>query len=100
MFADAAECALPGQPGGANRDGGRHEEAKLKEDEKSVPDPAQKHATFLRAVLSLDSSDPNLPRFVPPPPADPAAPETPEPTDQATKARPLFPRVPPSRRSR
>ena len=75
-------------------------EAKLKEDEKSVPDPAQKHATFLRAVLSLDSSDPNLPRFVPPPSADPAAPETPEATDQATKARRLFPRVPPSRRSR
>lgn len=75
----------------------------MKKDEKSVPDPAQVHATFLRAVLALDSSDPNLPRFVPPPSADPdgAAPETPPAaTDQATEARRLFPRVPPPRRSR
>lgn len=70
----------------------------MKGNDESVPDPAQAHATFLRAVLALDSSDPHLPRFVPPPSADsqdaPAAPDT---TEQATRTRRLFPRVPPRR---
>jgi len=57
---------------------------------------AQKHATFLRSVLALDNSDPNLPRFVPPPDAEPAADEPPEvPTDVTTRTRRLMSRLHP-----
>ena len=74
----------------------------MTKNEKKVPDPAQAHATFLRAVLALDSSDPNLPRFVPPRSEDPdaTAKQAPGSTDQATESRRRFPRVPPPRRSR
>ena len=74
----------------------------MEKNDKKVPDPAQAHATFLRAVLALDSSDPNLPRFVPPRSDDPDTEATPAPgsTDQATETRRRFPRVPPPRRSR
>jgi len=61
---------------------------------------AQKHATFLRAVLALDSSDPNLPRFVPPPDAeptpDPGAAEAP--ADVTTRTQRLMSRLRPDRR--
>lgn len=57
---------------------------------------AQKHATFLRSVLALDSSDPNLPRFVPPPDAQPVADPTPEtPADVTTRTRRLMSRLHP-----
>jgi len=57
---------------------------------------AQKHATFLRAVLALDSSDPNLPRFVPPPDAEPVADPPPEvPADVTTRTKRLMSRLHP-----
>jgi hypothetical protein len=53
----------------------------VKTTDASGRDAAQQHATFLRAVLALDRSDPNLPQIVPPPAAlpegDAPAPQTP-----------------------
>lgn len=66
--------------------------------DESQRDAAQKHATFLRSVLALDSSDPNLPRFVPPA-SEPATetPEPTEPTDVTTRTRRLISRLRPPR---
>jgi hypothetical protein len=72
-----------------------------KKNDPSTPDDVQAHASFLRAILALDSSDPQLPRFVPPASADaePPASDTtaPDTTEQATQTRRLSPRLPPRR---
>jgi hypothetical protein len=38
----------------------------VKQNDGSGRDEAQEHATFLRAILSLDGGDPSLPRLFPP----------------------------------
>ena len=69
----------------------------MRADEESQT-PAQKHATFLRSVLALDSSDPNLPRFVPPAAAEPGTTPAPDaPLDVKTRTKRLVARPHPRR---
>ena len=60
--------------------------------------PAQKHASFLRSVLALDHTDPNLPRFVPPSDAEPGTAPVPDaPRDMKTHTERLRSRLHPRR---